>query len=561
MDLLQNSKSTRRNPRNGFQLLNDDDSEQIATPYSKRVENRNNNNKRMNKNTNLESAPIFFPKSKSKSERKIILSFYDVYGNFQKEADQIMKQFQYFSRNQNVQFIKAEKEDVANVHILLGKEFLRDSTYAFSILPQDQISISKNGQFMNVCMIRIQTSPRDKVCGNSSNKPLFDEFPTYTLDFNTNHSIKYCPENSAIFQSLIEWIINQNGNQNQNQNRSISGSILKLKSGNLNEEISVFVDGFDTHSLTLKFVNEIYYKLFQKHPKETLYIQKERIKSLFQKMESESWMIKPILYEKLRTFMDDLVIEDHLLLNAYVRKSGNKNQITISQKAMEEYGHGFRDFYETKKGEFKSTHLKKYIMALYYMEHLNHRNENQAWMIPSTTYKRSYLNSNSNKSTRMMELQNSFYLGFDVEYIIIHHIQKYGKQKSLLFPLLIRNEDGSLCGIYYLYMTNSHIDLYVMCHREEDPKVDAKIDMYMRVIFEKSFLSKAPLQITYRGLVRKDPKVEFKLNFLDKNSMTLLYSHLHLFYQILNPNMDLNTILGKNPTLEMIMFITFLLEV
>ena len=89
--------------------------------------------------------------------------------------------------------------------------------------------------------------------------------------------------------------------------------------------------------------------------------------------------------------------------------------------------------------------------------------------------------------------------------------------------------------------------------------IHQKVDLYFKTILRRSFLSKAPLKYVYRGRVKRD--VKFSLNFLDESILYNLYSHFHLFYKIINPNIDIQQIVGNKANDTMSLFITMLLEI
>ncbi len=108
-------------------------------------------------------------------------------------------------------------------------------------------------------------------------------------------------------------------------------------------------------------------------------------------------------------------------------------------------------------------------------------------------------------------------------------------------------------------MVNKNVYLYeINNNMEEGNKINNKVENYFKRIFAISFISKRPMNFIFKGLMRKN--IEFKINFVDENKLKILYSHLHLFYKILNPQMELKQILENKGTDEMLKFITLLLE-
>ncbi len=544
MDLLQNSRSERIQ-NHGLGVLKNENN-QKQRKFKNQNENQNEK-QNVNQNENQNEKINLFQKKKVYK-----IQFYDLYGNFDKEADNVMRSLQFFTKKTNITFEKSRNQH-ADFHIVIGKEIIRNSTYVFSLMPQEEVMINNNGKFTNVCMVYLTSSAGNKVCEKHNMNVSFDEFPVYHLDFNTNRRIKFCPENDISIKNMIDIITNRNVSINENISLSQSGSIFNNENlkQNQSQHAMVEVEAFETKSLVLKFVNELYYKLFQKNPKDTLYIKKELIRSMFQNMKNKSFYLKKSLFDQLINMDNLLIFEDQTILSATVNINETNGSISISQKAMENYGSGFLEFYRSKKNTFNSTLLKKYIMALYYMENLKHRNQNI--MKPSNIFK--------NNEFKINEFQNSYYLGFDLEYMIIQYLKKHSKNKKYILPFMIKYQENKYI-LYYVYIYQSKIVLYEIYNQEQDRKlvnkINDKVELYFKTVIEKSFLSKAPLKYVFSGLVRK--KIDFKLTFLDENSITLLYSHLHLFYEILNPNIELKQILGNKATDEMVMFITLLLE-
>ncbi len=543
MELLQNSNSNSkrrfsRNPNN----MN-------SYSFQKKSLNENENTNE-DQNTNedeYQNQIINKRENKRKGTfKKYFVAFYDMYGSFQKEADSMMKSFQYFTRDTNIEIIKNSKGKHADFHIILGKERIRDSTYAFSMIPKEDINITPNGRFTNITMIHIVSSPGNKICTPKKNANIktFDEFPVYTMEFNTNHRTKFCPENDAILQELIQLITGGENvrKQNKNRNQSMSGSLFE-EDRSQSQGVTVNVPSFQTKSIILKHVNELYYQLFPKNPAQTPYIKKEVVYSLFQKRD-----LMPILYDKVKVLVPSLVFQKSTILSAYLL-SQNQNQMTLSQKSMEQHGSGFREFYQEKRNQFENSHLRKYQMALFYIQHLKHRNQP--------------LYQASGFYPHVEEFQNSYYLGFDLEYILIQHLQKSGgKRTPLILPFTLSISNNSSL-LYYLYIHDSQIHLYEMNHdKERNMKkledIHQKVDLYFKTIVRRSFLSKAPLKYVYRGRVERN--IKFSLNFLDESILYNLYSHFHLFYQIINPNINIQQIVGNKANEAMSLFITMLLE-
>ncbi len=475
------------------------------------------------------------------------VKFYFMYNqNFSKEEEHIFKSFDYFTRSSKN---KIKSGTPANFHIIIGKELLKDATYIFSIIPQEEIIINSENKFTNVCMIHISYSAKNSEC-NYNNMNNFYEFPIYHLEFNTNKSIKFCPKNDETIKSLISLITENSVKINKNNSLSNSGSILRNENVNYNNEIMNKKNVFETKSIKLEYINGLYYKLMQKNEKNTLFIKKELINSIFQNSLNKSIFLKRSLFNMLEKVNNNFVINENILLNSYFYINGNKNM--LKNKSMENYGNQFLEFYRSKKNEFKSDLLKKYLMALFYIENLKHRNSPLE------------INSNIINNSSIKEFQNSYYLGFDLEYILINHLKSNNKNKSLLIPYIIKyeTETGNKYVLYYLYLSNKELYLYEIMNTLNDRniinRINNKVEMYFKRIFDISFISKAPLKYSFKGLVRKN--MEFKLNFLDENKLINIYSHLHLFYKILNPNIELKQIIKNKATDEMIIFITLLLE-
>ncbi len=555
MNILTNSLS-KRGKANAFHMLSNSNQIKEKKEKRKNIEGINVingiNNETNNKKVN------FFKKPKIYN-----VNFYYMYNqNFSKEEENLFKSFDYFTRNSKN---KIKSGTPSTFHILLGKDFLKDSTYIFSIIPKEEIIInSENGinKFSNVCMIHLGYSAESNGCLNR-NIVQFPEFPVFHLEFNTNKSIKFCNENDNIVKNIINLITENSVYINRNNSLSkLEGSILKeeninyssieeKKSGkniNIGSHLTsrlIALDVFETKSLILKLINNAYYKLFQKNPKNTLFIKKELLNKMFDFNQTQSLFLKEELFNKLKEINPNFILQFENILTSNIYIEGNN--VKISQKSMENYGSGFLEFYKNKKNEFKSDLLKKYLMALYYMENLKHRNVE--------------FEINSNLFKNKKELQNSYYLGFDLEYIIINHLKKNGKNKSLLIPFVVKYDENKNI-IYYLYIINNEVYLYEILNKENERnvinKINNKVENYFKRIFSISFLSKSPLKYVFKGLVRKN--MEFKINFVDENKLILLYSHLHLFYKIVNPQMELKQILENKGTDEMLKFITLLLE-
>ncbi len=476
------------------------------------------------------------------------VKFYYLYNqNFSKEEENIFKSFDYFTRNSKN---KIKKGNLPMFHIIIGKEYLKQATQVLNIIPNDQIVLNKSNvgedKFSNVCMIHLQYSPGLNECTNND-VPQFNEFPVFHLDFNTNKSIKReCNDDSI--KNIIK-LITQNGVYiDKNNSLSESGNLLSNEnvnySGVQNKEESIL----ETTSLLLKYINNKYYKLFQKDEKNTLFIKKELLSKMFN---NKSLFLKEVLFDKLKEINKNFIINDSMILSSNIHFENNN--VKLIQKSMVLNGAGFLEFYKNKKNDFKSNLLKKYLMALYYIENLKHRNSLLE------------INSNIFNEKSIKEFQNAYYLGFDLEYILINHLKKYGQSKSLLTPFVAKyneNNNNNKYILYYLYIINKEVYLYEIMNDDERNvinKINNKVESYFKHIFKISFISKSPLNYNFKGLIRKN--MEFKINFVDENKLILLYSHLHLFYKILNPKIELKEILQNKNTDEMLKFIKFLLEI
>ncbi len=550
MNILTNSNNKiRRRKGNAFQMLENSD-----VKIKKDVKNKSVNGINVINGINNEASQMrkvnFFEKQKIFN----IKLHYMYNQNFTKEEEILFKSFDYFTRHSKN---KIKSGTPVNFHILIGKDFLKDSTYIFSMIPKEEIVINTNesgiNKFSNVCMIHLSYSAGNNECLNK-NIIQFPEFPVFHLDFNTNKSIKFCKENDNVIKKIISLITN-NSIQVKNNSLSKSGDLLSGENVNYsgvqnnknkieNEKNSKII--FETQSLILKYINHKYYKLFQKNLQNTLYIKKELLNKIFQKGLNKSLFLKVELFDKLKNINNHFMIEDKNILTTHINIDGNN--VKVIQNSMVNHGAGFLEFYKNKKDEFSSNLLKKYLMALYYIENLKHRN------LP--------FEANSN-IVNMKEIQNSYYLGFDFEYIIINHLKKYGKNKSLLIPFISKLENNKYI-LYYLYVINNEVYLYEILNNLETNgrnminKINNKVENYIKRIFMISFLSKAPLKYIFKGLVQKN--IDFKINFIDENKINMIYSHLHLFYKVLNPTMELKEIYGNKGTDEMLKFITLLLE-
>ncbi len=539
MNILTNSAS-KRGKGNAFNILSNSN---VVKKNKKENKNKNGINiiNGVNNELGEDQKVNFFEKPKIYN-----VKFYYLYNqNFSKEEENLFKSFDYFTRNSKN---KIKKGSPPTFHIILGKEYLKKATQALSIIPNDQIVINENDNtFSNVTMIHLGYSAGTNVC-ESDNINQFNEFSMFHLELNTNKSIKYCKQNDESIKKVIGLITNNSVKINKNDSLSASGNILTEENVNysgvqnnvINQKSEKVI--FETQSLALKFINNKYYKLFQKNPKNTLFIKKELLNKLFA---NHKFYLKEDLFHKLKSINKNLTIHDEYMLSVNIEVENNN--IKLVQKSMENYGAGFLEFYKNKKDEFVSNLLKKYLMALYYIENLKHRN--------------TQLEINSNIFKNIKEFQNSYYLGFDLEYIIINHLKKNG-MKPLLIPFIAKYDENKYI-LYYLYMINKNVYLYEINNNNEinvniENKINNKVENYFKRIVAISFISKAPMNFVFKGLMRKN--IEFKINFVDENKLKILYSHLHLFYKILNPEMELKQILENKGTDEMLKFITLLLE-
>jgi hypothetical protein len=536
MNILTNSAS-KRNKGNAFHILSNSNN---VKKRENRKENKNGINV-INGISEEDEKVNFFEKPKIYN-----VKFYYLYNqNFSKEEENLFKSFNYFTRNSKN---KIKKGSPPTFHIVLGKEYLKKATQVLSIIPNDQIVINANeNTFSNVTMIHLGYSAGTNVC-ESANINQFNEFPIFHLELNTNKAIKYCNENDKVIKEVISLITHNSVKINKNNSLSASGNILTEEnvnySGVQNNLISQNQKSekviFETQSLVLKYINQKYYKLFQKNPQNTLFIKKELLNKLFS---NHKLYLKEELFNKLKLINKNLIINDQYILSANIQMENNN--VKLVQKSMVNYGSGFLEFYKNKKNEFMSNLLKKYLMALYYIENLKHRNIS--------------FEINSNIFKDIKEFQNSYYLGFDLEYIIINHLKKNGV-KPLLIPFIAKYDENKYI-LYYLYMVNKNVYLYEINNNnciEEENKINNKVENYFKRIFAISFISKSPMNFVFKGLMRKN--MEFKINFVDENKLKILYTHLHLFYKILNPQMELKELFENKGTDEMLKFITLLLE-
>ena len=543
MNILPNSAS-KRGKGDIFNILSNSN---IIKNKKNKKENKNGIHiiNGINNQSEKEQKVNFFEKPKIYN-----VKFYYLYNqNFSKEEENLFKSFDYFTRNSKN---KIKKGNQPIFHIILGKEYLKKATQALSIIPNDQIVINSNENiFSNVAMIHLGYSAGTNEC-KSVNINQFNEFPIFHLELNTNKAIKYCNQNDEVIKEIISLITQNSIKINRNNSLSDSGNILTEEninySGIQNNLISQNQKSekiiFETQSLVLKFINQKYYKLFQKNPQNTLFIKKELLNKLFV---NHKLYLKEELFNKLKSINKNVIINDEYILSENIEIENNN--IKLVQKSMKNYGAGFLEFYKNKKNEFSwDDLLKKYLMVLYYMKNLKHRNIE--------------FEINSNLFKNKKELQNSYYLGFDLEYIIINHLKKNGI-KPLLIPFVIKYDDENKYILYYLYIINKNVYLYEINHQDNinvniENKINNKVENYFKRIFAISFISKSPINFIFKGLVRKN--MEFKINFVDENKLKILYSHLHLFYKILNPQMELKQILENKGTDEMLKFITLLLE-
>ncbi len=550
MNILTNSnEKIKRNKKNTLNILSNSN---LIEPKKYKNSGKNSNQEINNEsNSSFDVSKInFFEKPKIYN-----VKFYYLYNqNFSKEEGEIFKSFDYFTRKSKN---KIKNGNPPAFHIILGKEYLKQSTQALSIIPNDQIILNKSNvgenKFNNVCMIHLGYSAGANECPKNEIVQ-FNEFPVFHLEFNTNKSIKYCNNDSV--KELIKLITQNSVIINKNNSLSNSGNLLTEENINYsgvqngkNKMIEKNINNigeskiiFETQSLILNLINNNYYKLFQKNPKNTLFIKKELLNKMFH---NKSLFLKEELFNKLKELNKNLIINDSIILNVNIENSNNNN-VKLVQNSMIKNGSKFYEFYKNKKNDFilKNNHLlKKYLMALSYIE----------------LHKNSKLEVNSNLF-HVKEFQNSYYLGFDLEYLIVNHLKKYGKTKSLLIPFVAKLENNYI--LYYLYVIHNEVYLYEIFQEINDRnimnKINNKIETYFKRIFTISFISKAPLKYNFKGLVRKN--IDFKINFIDENKIVLIYNHLHLFYKILNPKMELKDIYKNKGTDEMLKFITLLLE-
>jgi hypothetical protein len=547
----------------------------------------------------------------SRSSRRFTIQFVSLYGTpLDKEMDSMMLSFKFFTkstpdviiersypnRNNN----KSMPSRAPDLYILFDREPLRDSTQVLKALPdqviiddlhcnsadpKDPCRVDNARVFRNVVMVYISASPGNRECtGANRVNTVFPELPMYYVEYNTNKRIKFCPDNDRVVQEIIERLKsqpraqNRNGNRpnrskNFSQSRSRSASILtesKLsKMGVPNTKIEENVPNMSTKSIALSKINDLYYSLRQKSPANSLYIDREKVTNLFKTSFYKSLQVQPQLFERIARggLCPNFVFENRQILYVDVTQTPS---LTITQESMREYGSGFTEYYQMKKSEFQSNRMKKYLIALDYIQNLQHRN--------GGLLKRSSLFPVQRNGQEISEFQNAFYLGFDVEYLYTHRlkeeIRKGCKKFTYILPLVAKYP-GSGNGngreryiLYYLLFSHSQVYLYEIVNMIGDDrslvdKVNEKMDQYMAYIFSSSFLAAKPFHLKYMGMVRRDPRLDLKLPFLSENLLTQLYAHLHLFNALINPGIRLcKEILGEGngPTNQMTLFITYLLE-
>ena len=547
----------------------------------------------------------------SRSPRKFVIQFVSLYGaSLDKEMDSIMLSFKFFTKSSPDIIIERSYPNGngpnPDLYIVMDKEPLRDSTQILKALP-NQVNINNAGIFRNVVMIYISASAGDRECsGVNRVNTVFPELPMYYVEYNTNKRIKFCPENDKVIEEIIERLKSRprtrNGNLNRrNKNisqskppsRSRSASILtesKLtKMGIPNAEIEENVPGMDTKSIALRKINDLYYSLRPKDPANSLYIDREKVTNIFKTSFYKSLQVQPGLFERIAQsgLCPNLFFENRQILYVDITQEPS---LTLSQRSMEEHGSGFAEYYQMKKGEFQSNRMKKYLIALDYIQNLPHRN--------GELLKRSSLFPGQRNEKEIREFQNAFYLGFDVEYLYTHRLKdqlsKGHREITYLLPLVAKypgNGNGRERYIlYYLLFTHSQVYLYEIANMNGDDRtlvdrVNEKIDQYMTYIFSTSFLAAKPFYLKYMGLVKKDPHLDLKLPFLSENLLIQLYLQLHLFHALINPKSGLSQTFGSckeilgegddlrsicssegrakidGPTKQIILFITYLLEI
>ncbi len=526
----------------------------------------------------------------NKSPRRFTIQFVSLYGtNLEKEMDSMMRSFKFFTKDTPeivIEQIFEDSNQTPDLYIVMDKEPLHDSIQILKAL-SDKVVVDNAGAFRNVVMIYISSSAGDRVCtGVNRVNTTFPELPMYYVEFNTVKRIKFCPDNDKVIQEIMERLVARprvqnarlpNGNRNSLRpnafrSQSTSGSILTesriAKMGIANTTLEEDIPGMDTSSIALSKINDLYYALRPKDPANSLYIKKERVQALVKSAYYKSLEVVPRLYARLLRsgLCPGLFIEPREILYVDVDAVSNANQVKLTQKSMKEHGSGFAEYYQMKKGEFKSNRMKKYLIAMDYIQNLSHRN--------GELTKRSSLFP----SQEIVEFQNAFYLGFDVEYLYTHRLKEQiarrgSRNFTYILPLVAkyqnepRNENSNSKEryiLYYLLFMRGKAYLYEILNMEEDRKlveqVNQKMDTYMSYIFSTSFLAAKPFAIEYQGIVQRDLRLNFRLNFLSDNILSQLYSQLHLFYLLINPTTGLKEILGEDPTKQMSSFIIYLLE-
>lgn len=560
-------------------------------PYTQpRARNRPGRNREEDAAATINRSATPTSSQMSRSPRRFTIQFVSLYGTpLDKEMDSMMLSFKFFTKSTPEIIIERSypNGNPPDLYILFDREPLRDSTQVLKALP-DQVIIDNAGVFRNVVMVYISVSPGDLECsGKNRVNTVFPELPMYYVEYKTTKRIKFCPENDRVVQEIIERLKsrppskNLNGNRrNKNLSKSLSRShstsILtesKLsKMGIPNTEMEENVPGMDTKSVALSKINDLYYSLRPKNPANSLYIDREKVANLFKTSFYKSLQIQPQLIQRLAQsgLCPNLVFENHQILYVDIAQTPS---LTITQESMMEYGSGFAEYYQMKKGEFQSNRMKKYLIALDYIQNLQHRN--------GGLLKKSSLFPVQRNGQEITEFQNAFYLGFDVEYLYTRKLKEQiarggseGRREfTYILPLAAKYPgDGNGNGkesyiLYYLLFTHSQVYLYEMVNMSGDDRtlvdrVNEKMDQYMAYIFSSSFLGAKPFHQKYMGLVRRDPRLDLKLPFLSENLLTQLYAHLHLFNLLINPGTELQKILGNSDgaTKQMTLFITYLLE-
>ena len=512
----------------------------ILTPPSHRSRSRSSSRRKT----------ASLPASTIRKDKKIYFTFYFLYNqDFLPESNAIFRYLEYVARNTPYEpvLLSSEETHADAYHILLGKEELKDPVFLFSWMKETNVRFTSepNPVFLNACMVILTKHRQDEQCAPYAIEYPHNQYPTFHIDFNMNRNIHECTTNEETVREIF-----QRGSSTSSSSSSPSqGDVDIVPIENLRPNQLTTERVFETKNYEIVNVEGLYARLVSKNPSARVFIDKKRVEDLFASLSTQtSPPFKEILFDPLSTLAPKrgaggsqeasqrlaFQIPPEECLSCDIDP---QNEYKITQRAMIQGGDAFAQFYLEKYKKFKSISSKKYIMARYYIQNLQHRNQE--------ILQRSDLFANAT------EFQNAYYLGFDLEYFIVPHLQTQQASpipKSLLLPLICRIQNSQHYILYYILFNidQNNISLYYAFSNlppEEniDPQIHSKVSYYIQQTLSYSFLSQPPIQMTYTGL---PPNHTYKMNFL-KPGHVESFHHLFTLFQILLNTRSQNSVFDQ----------------